>query len=302
MHNHLSKRILMIFLDSSSILSEVVEANHQLIPIINRFGIRLGLGEKSIETICKDAGINVNFFLTMLNTYLNEDYFPQRQLQSFDLDLVVAYLKQTDAHIIHGQLHNLEKHLNAFVAMSDPNNVQLGLIMKLFVKFKNELVAEIGQGMPEAYPSLALLIDLKSIIIKHISGNFNENMCYAVIFTLDSLQKDLLKHNRIREKILKPMIDDLVEAGIDDWQELITSPDMSPTDKTQAISQRELDVLRLVAMGFLNKEIADKLNISMNTVLTHRKNITAKLGIKTVSGLIFYCITHGHISADEIEL
>ena len=50
------------------------------------------------------------------------------------------------------------------------------------------------------------------------------------------------------------------------------------------------------------KEIADKLNISLNTVLTHRKNITAKLGIKTVSGLTFYAIMNGIISGDDIEL
>ena len=49
-------------------------------------------------------------------------------------------------------------------------------------------------------------------------------------------------------------------------------------------------------------EIAEHLNISLNTVLTHRKNITAKLGIKTVSGLTFYAIMNGLISGDEIEL
>ena len=149
---------------------------------------------------------------------------------------------------------------------------------------------------------LALLTDLKSIIIKHISGNFNENMCYATIFTIDSFQRDLEKHNRIREKILKPMIADLSESGVEDLQELISVSHAIKATKAQALSQRELDVLRLVALGLLNKEVADKLNISLNTVLSHRKNITAKLGIKTVSGLIFYCMTNGYITADEIEL
>ena len=54
--------------------------------------------------------------------------------------------------------------------------------------------------------------------------------------------------------------------------------------------------------GWTNQEIAEHLNISLNTVLTHRKNITAKLGIKTVSGLTFYAIMNGLISGDEIEL
>lgn len=292
----------MLFLDASSILSEVVEENHQLIPVINRFGVRLGLGDHTIGEICQSFDINTDFFLAILNTFLNEDYFPEKKLQKFDIELVVRYIKQTDAYLIHAQLHNLEKHLNAFLSMSDPNNTQLKVISRLFAEFKSELIGQIEQGMVKGDTPLALLTDLKSIIIRHISGNFNENMCYAVIFTIDSFQKDLEKHNRIREKILKPMVEELSDSGLEDFQELIAVSHALKENRTQALSQRELDVLRLVALGFLNKEVADKLNISLNTVLSHRKNITAKLGIKTVSGLIFYCITHGLISADEIEL
>lgn len=61
------------------------------------------------------------------------------------------------------------------------------------------------------------------------------------------------------------------------------------------LSSREIEVLRLVASGKINKEIAQQLNISINTVLTHRKNITAKLGIKSVSGLSFYAMMNGII-------
>ncbi len=71
--------------------------------------------------------------------------------------------------------------------------------------------------------------------------------------------------------------------------------------KQNNLSQREIDVLRLVAMGHINKEIADILNISFNTVLTHRKNISAKLGIKSASGLGFYAIMNGYISESDIR-
>lgn len=62
-----------------------------------------------------------------------------------------------------------------------------------------------------------------------------------------------------------------------------------------SLSQREIDVLRLVALGYINKEIADELSISLNTVLTHRKNITAKLGIRSASGFSFYALMNGLI-------
>ena len=66
------------------------------------------------------------------------------------------------------------------------------------------------------------------------------------------------------------------------------------------LTMREIEVLSLVARGFINKEIADKLNISLTTVITHRKNITDKLGIKTVSGLTIYAVMRGYVEADSI--
>lgn len=65
------------------------------------------------------------------------------------------------------------------------------------------------------------------------------------------------------------------------------------------LTPRETDVLRCIAKGLLNKEIADELHISINTVLTHRKNLTAKLGIKTVSGLSLYAMMNGLVASCE---
>lgn len=292
----------MAFLTASSVLSDKIFENHFLIPVINRFGIKLGLEDKSVAAICEEYDLNTDFFLSILNTYLDEDYFPEKKLQEFDINLVIDYLKRTDAYYAHAQILNFEKHLNALIATSDPNNKQLQLIHKLFLRFKEELLGRISNGLLDDEPSMALLSDLKRIFIKHISGSYNENLCYAVIFSIDSLYHDLTKHNRIREKILKPMIAKLEEEGVDDWENSINHKQTTWETEEHDISPRELEVLKLVASGLLNKEIADRLNISLNTVLSHRKNITSKLGIKTVSGLIFYCITHGYISADEIEL
>ena len=66
------------------------------------------------------------------------------------------------------------------------------------------------------------------------------------------------------------------------------------------LSPREIEVLILITKGFINKEIADKLNISLTTVISHRKNITEKLGIKSVSGLAIYAVMHGYVEADRI--
>ncbi|MCG8697795.1 MAG: LuxR C-terminal-related transcriptional regulator [Bacteroidales bacterium] len=70
---------------------------------------------------------------------------------------------------------------------------------------------------------------------------------------------------------------------------------------TNVLTQREEDVLRELVYGYSNKEIADKLSISAHTVITHRKNIASKLGIKSVSGLAVYALLNHIIDPDTIN-
>lgn len=72
------------------------------------------------------------------------------------------------------------------------------------------------------------------------------------------------------------------------------------TETVHELSAREIEVLVLITRGFINKEIADRLNISLTTVISHRKNITEKLGIKSVSGLTIYAVMNGYVKADSI--
>lgn len=66
------------------------------------------------------------------------------------------------------------------------------------------------------------------------------------------------------------------------------------------LSPREVEVLTLIVRGYINKEIAEQLNISLTTVISHRKNITEKLGIRSVSGLTVYAVMNGLVEANQI--
>jgi len=69
------------------------------------------------------------------------------------------------------------------------------------------------------------------------------------------------------------------------------------------LSEREIDVLKLLVKGKMNKEIADELNISIHTIITHRKNITHKLGIKSVAAMVIYAVANNIIDInDSIDL
>lgn|SRR5574344_166415 len=77
-------------------------------------------------------------------------------------------------------------------------------------------------------------------------------------------------------------------------------PPMPKSIQEKMLSDREIEVLSLIAQGRINKEIADRLCISLTTVISHRKNIIDKLGIKTVSALTIYAVMHGYVDINKI--
>lgn len=115
-----------------------------------------------------------------------------------------------------------------------------------------------------------------------------------IILTGDNLQHDQHRYPLILWTAQE-------EAGImEDLAKLQKRPRSTVNAKTSTLSSREIEVLKLVAGGHINKHIADALSISLHTVISHRKNITSKLGIKTVSGLTMYAVLNGLVSSKDI--
>ena len=77
-------------------------------------------------------------------------------------------------------------------------------------------------------------------------------------------------------------------------------PPMPHSLNDRVLSDRETEVLSLIAQGRLNKQIADQLHISLSTVVSHRKNIQEKLGMKSVSALTIYAVMHGYVDVNKI--
>ncbi len=77
-------------------------------------------------------------------------------------------------------------------------------------------------------------------------------------------------------------------------------PKMPKVLEQKILTDREIEVMSYIVQGNTNKEIADILNISMATVITHRKNIMDKLGMKSVSALTIYAVMHGYVDINKI--
>ena len=124
-------------------------------------------------------------------------------------------------------------------------------------------------------------------------GKEHPNVCMIALVTSCLDHSLLTPYNGIIE------INDTRAKIISKMNEFAESKTSKNNDDVE-LSKRETDVLVAVAKGMMNKEIADQMNISIHTVISHRKNITRKTGIKSVSGLTVYALLKDLISEDDL--
>ena len=268
-------------------MADMIASNYDLILMLPRFGIPLGFGDKSVKEVCRDNGVDENFFLTVCNIYTFDDYRPDNEeVDKIDNRLVVEHLRASHRYYIEERLPHLQHHLDH---IADRAGEQSSVVLKkYFADYCREVREHVRReernlvdmlehegssrekGMSDHYQRSHdnikdKLSDLTQIIYKYIPGErLNEEMM-ELVFDIMQLSRDLEKHAEIEELLLLPE---------EDYQ----------------LSEREQEVLELVAQGLSSKEVAGRLNIAVNTVNTHRKSITRKTGIKSVAGLAVYAM------------
>ena len=262
-------------------MADMIASNYDLILMLPRFGIPLGFGEKSVKEVCRDNGVDDHFFLMVCNIYTFDDYQPDDEdLSQIDKRLVAEHLRASHRYYLEERLPHLQHHLDHITEMAGHS----GEILRKYyadycrevrehVKREEKNLAAVG-GEQSAVSEHYLkshdnirdkLGDLTQIIYKYLPGErLNEEMM-ELVFDILQLSRDLEKHAMIEELLLVPQED-------------------------YNLSDREMDVLELVAQGLSSKEISARLNIAVNTVNTHRKSITRKTGIKSVAGLAVYAM------------
>ena len=144
----------MALINAETKLCDVILHEPSVIPVINRFGIILGVGDKSIRTVCEEKNLDCEFFVTILNTFINEDYFPENRLKSFCATQIVDYLTQTNAYYEQFQIPNIERHFNFLINQSDSENNNLELMKQFFDELKKELLSRIENDKNCWFPSI----------------------------------------------------------------------------------------------------------------------------------------------------
>ena len=93
-------------------LADVIHHDHNLVPVINRFNIQLGFGEKTILELTIEKNINTDFFLIILNAYHDHQYFPRKHLQSFPASLLIDYLKKSHNYYLENKIPEIDSLIN----------------------------------------------------------------------------------------------------------------------------------------------------------------------------------------------
>ena len=159
---------------------------------------------------------------------------------------------------------------------------------------------------PESLTEKLLVSDSNILIINPLLMGFNgQNMVSQWVKENPQLVCIALVTTYMEESALKNFdgiigINDSKLKIINKLNQIAQSSDKNEKPDDVELSKREIDVLVAVAKGLMNKEIADQMNISIHTVISHRKNITRKTGIKSVSGLTVYALLNNLIDETEV--
>lgn len=213
-------------------LCEVIVDEPSVVPVINRFDIVLGVGDRTIKSICKEKGIDTSFFITILNAFIHESFFLENVTGAFNAGDVVDYLRKTNNSYLCNQLPNIERHFAALISRSDSNN-NLPLLFNFYREVKTEIerridsdnqwfdaiisaeqsnseVSVAGNAVQAESDSIEdKLSDLINMFVIHLRGDYDRNLCHAVLFAVISLEKDICQNNRIRNRVLRPLVDAL---------------------------------------------------------------------------------------------
>ena len=132
-----------MFITRNMKMADAIHHNHLLLPVINRLGIHLGFGDHSIEQLCEEKGINIDFFLMIVNAFLDHDINKAMKLDSVSVEQVVNYLKATHQYYLERIIPEIENRINALIQHSDINQKQFLLVKNFFEEYKNEFYTHI---------------------------------------------------------------------------------------------------------------------------------------------------------------
>jgi len=308
-------------------MREVLSDSPMLLMALSRFGIPLGFGDASVAEVCERNGVDTGTFLAVASLV------GRRVIAADEVSLpsLIRYLKSAHVYFIDFYLPQIRRKLISAINYAGGEDVTL-VILKFFDDYVSEVrnhmeyedrevftyVEELLGGIRRPgfsiesdfvanhQPIATKLRELKDIFICHYHGPKTDNdMLNLVLFDIINCEIDLMSHCDVENRIFAPAVQRLERRTRPSGSvraESVSEAGPGRDPEVHNLTEREKEIIRNVARGLSNKEIADKLCLSVHTVATHRRNICAKLDIHSAAGLTIFAIIHHLLKVSEVKI
>lgn len=312
-------------------LSDLISDDYRMLQILSRFNLALGFGDRSVADACKSSNVDAATFLAVVNyVKAGGKAHISELVEDVNVGALMDYLKRSHTYFVDFRLPAIRRKL---IEAIDCSSNQIAF---LILKFYDEYAAEVGRHMdyenkhvhpyverllqgklPENGVHFSQLIhqhqdnhdsieksgsELKSIIIKYYPSDSNATLLNEVLMDIYMMEEELQIHCQLEDTLFAESVEGLEEEV---RQRPVTAGDDREEGEDSGsggLSEREKEVIVEVVRGRSNKEIAEHMFISVNTVMTHRRNISRKLQIHSPAGLTIYAIVNGLVKLDDVKL
>mgnify|MGYP002851849361 CR=1 FL=1 len=307
-------------------LSYVIANDYRLLQVMSRFGISLGFGEKTISDVCRQCDVDTDTFLAVINYISGSFNSSQTKVESISVPSLLTYLKGSHRYFLEYLFPNIRFNLLNAIDCSVKNEVAF-LVLKFYDAYVEEVSKHMDYEESNVFTYVQQLIkgesvtiegghllsrhnesintklkELKNLFMQYYPQKENNDRLNAVIIAIYQCEEDLDLHCQIEDNIFVPAVRRLEHQN---RQKKSVTENYDYDVNTQSgtvLSDREKDIVICVAKGMSNKEIADKLFLSVNTVTTHRRNIARKLQIHSSAGITIYAIVNKLVTLSEVNM
>ncbi len=296
-------------------MGNLISDNYNILQSLSAFGIPLGFGDKTVEEVCLRNNVDVTTFLAVVNLTING--VTHHDIEELSAYTLLRYLKACHCYFLEFQLPSVRKELSDSIDIRESVGK---LILQVYDEYAREIQRHMKYEERMLFPYVEKLLqgetstsysiddfskqhaeadkslkELKQLIIKYLPTDINDShRLTSALCHIYNNGEWLDNHQTVEDSIFVPLIRNLEQRTKNARLNNAISAFATPQhQEAAAISDREKDVIVAVVQGMSNKEIAEHLFISVNTVITHRKNIARKLQIHSPAGLTIYAIANG---------
>mgnify|MGYP003297499206 FL=1 len=298
---------------------DLIGDNYSMLQGLSAFGIRLGFGDKTVCEVCREQDVDCYTFLMVVNFLIN-GYTPKESDEKISVKTILGYLQASHRYFIDFQLPSIRTKLEESLQKGDGLAT---LILHLYDEYAHDIRLHMKYEEKTLFPYVEALLrgeqtsdynvdiyskhhsdtkgkfqELKNIIIKYLPHNgLANNQLTATLYDIYNNEEWLLNHSNVEEILFVPAIRILEQKVKENDVSTRLSNMIKNAESTESVSEREKEIIICLVQGLSNKEIAAKLFISVNTVITHRRNISRKLQIRSLAGLTIYAIANNLIDS-----